>query len=170
MARLLMRFLACGMMLHASWPVALHAQSTSAGASQASATSSFSTEQLDALAAPIALYPDTLLTQILMASTFPLEVVQAARWVEEPANKSLTGDALAKALEGQPWDPSVKSLVPFPQVLAMMNGNLDWMQQLGYAVAEQEGAVLDSVQRLRKQAQQAVLAFQEPGSVLEPTA
>jgi hypothetical protein len=113
----------------------------------------FNAEQLDALLASIALYPDELLTQVLMASTFPLEVVAAARWVEDPAHKSLTGDALVKALEAEPWDPSVKSLVPFPAVLATLNNNLSWLQQLGYAFATQQADVFASVQRLRRQAQ-----------------
>src|SRR4051812_35714909 len=120
------------MAVHGAGPVAGATRATQAGASQA-----FNTEQLDALLAPIALYPDTLLTQILMASTFPLQVVEAARWVEEPGNKPLSGDASMTALASQPWDPSVKSLVPFPQVLAMMNADLGWMQQLGYAFADQ---------------------------------
>jgi hypothetical protein len=115
----------------------------------------FNVEQLDALLAPIALYPDALLAQTLMAATYPLEVVAAARWLEDPANKSLTGDSLAKALAKQTWDPSVKSLVPFAQVLAMLNGKLDWMQQLGYAFATQQADVMNSVQRLRQQAQAA---------------
>ena len=118
-----------------------------------SGVSGFNTQQLDALLAPIALYPDALLTQILMASTFPLQVVEAARWHDDPANGGLSGDALNNSLARQPWDPSVKSLVPFPQVLAMMNGNLEWTQQLGYAFADQQAAVLQSVQRLRQQAQ-----------------
>jgi hypothetical protein len=115
----------------------------------------FNLEQLDALLAPIALYPDALLAQTLMAATFPLEVVAASRWLEDPANKSLTGDALARALAKQSWDPSVKSLVPFPQVLTMLNSKLDWMQQLGYAFATQQADVMKSVQRLREQAQAA---------------
>ena len=78
----------------------------------------FSQEQLDQLLAPVALYPDDLLTQLLMASTYPLEVVKANSWVKQ--NKDLKGDALTKALEKQEWDPSVKSLVNFPQVLQMM--------------------------------------------------
>lgn len=102
--------------------------------------------------APVALYPDDLLTQTLMASTFPLEVVEAARWVEKPENKTLSGDALANALEKQPWDASVKSLVPFPVVLATMNANLSWLQQLGYAFGTQQTDVFASVQRLRRQA------------------
>ena len=121
----------------------------------APAASEFNLEQLDAMLAPIALYPDDLLTQILMAATYPLQVVEASRWLAQGDNKSLKGDALAKALEKQAWDPSVKSLVPFPQVLAMLNDNLQWMQQLGYAMATQQAAVLDSVQRLRRQAEKA---------------
>jgi hypothetical protein len=165
-------------MLHVTWPAALYAQpAAQAGTAQTAAAGSFNTEQIDALVASIALYPDALLTQVLMASTFPLQVVQAARWAEDPASKALTGDALANALEGQPWDPSVKSLVRFPQVLAMMNGNLDWMQQLGYAFADQQAAVLDSVQRLRRQAQtngnlqssqQQVVRTEQQAIVIEP--
>ncbi len=124
-------------------------------ATQQADAQGYSVEQLDALLAPIALYPDQLLVQILMASTYPLQVVEAARWVDDPANKSLTGDALAAALAPLNWDPSVKSLVPFPQVLEMMNSQLDWLQQLGYAVSVQQSAVMDSVQRLRRQAQAA---------------
>jgi hypothetical protein len=112
----------------------------------------YSPEQLDALLAQIALYPDALLAQILMASTYPLEIVEASRWLAQDNNKALTGDALAQALQSQNWDPSVKSLVPFPQVLAMLNNNLDWTQQLGYAFASQENDVWDSIQRLRAQA------------------
>ncbi len=126
------------------------AQPVDAAAAQAPA---YSPEQLDALLAPIALYPDALLTQVLMASAWPLQVVEAARWVSAPGNAALQGDALAQALQTQPWDPAVKSLVPFPTVLALMNSQLDWLQQLGYAVATQQGDVLDSVQRLRRQAQ-----------------
>lgn len=118
-------------------------------------TTEFNVEQLDALLAPIALYPDELLTQTLMASTYPLQVVAASRWLEKDNNKNLRGEALAKALEGENWDPSVKSLVPFPQIIAMLNDNLEWTQQLGYAVATDQPAVLDSIQRLRRQAQNA---------------
>ena|SRR5271166_5695081 len=115
----------------------------------------FNVEQLDAMLAPIAFYPDELLTQTLMASAYPLEVDAASRWPGNDNNKNLTGDALAKALESEKWDPSVKSLVPFPQVIAMMNDNLEWTQQLGYAVARRQDAVLDSIQGLRRQAQNA---------------
>ena len=134
-------------------PFPTYAQ-TAAPAAEATATE-FNVEQLDAMLAPIALYPDELLAQALMASTYPLQVVAAARWLETGDNKKLTGEALAKALEKENWDPSVKSLIPFPQVIAMMNDKLEWTQQLGYAVATQQAAVFDSVQRLRRQAQSA---------------
>ena len=115
----------------------------------------FGAEQLDAMLAPVALYPDSLLVQILMASTYPLQVVEASRWLDEPGNRTLQGDALTQALDGQAWDPSVKSLVPFPQVLQMMSDKLDWTQRLGDAVPAQQKDVMDSVQRLRRQAQDA---------------
>jgi hypothetical protein len=111
----------------------------------------FKQEELDQMIAPIALYPDSLLTQILMASTYPLEVVQADRWTKQ--NKDMKGDALAKALEAQPWDPSVKSLVNFPQVLAMMSEKIDWTQKLGDAFLAQQKDVMGSVQKLRAKAQ-----------------
>jgi hypothetical protein len=111
----------------------------------------FKQEELDQLVAPIALYPDSLLTQVLMASTYPLEVVQADRWAKQ--NKDLKGDALAKALEAQPWDPSVKSLVNFPQVLTMMSDKLDWTQKLGDAFLAQQKDVMATIQDLRKKAQ-----------------
>jgi Protein of unknown function (DUF3300) len=151
----LARVLASGLILNATFPFDALAQATPppTAVAQPANSQSFNAEQLDALLAPIALYPDDLLTQVLMASTFPLEVVAAARWVEEPAHKSLSGDTLAKALEAESWDASVKSLAPFPVVLATMNGNLPWLQQLGYAFAGQQADVFASVQRLRRQAQ-----------------
>ena len=107
--------------------------------------------QLDQLVAPIALYSDPLLAQVLMASTYPLEVVQADRWAK--ANKSLKGDKLTAALEKQDWDASVKQLVSTPTVLAMMNDKLDWTQALGDAVLAQQADVMDAIQRLRAKAQ-----------------
>jgi hypothetical protein len=115
----------------------------------------FTPNQLDQLLAPIALYPDPLLGQMLMAATYPLEVVQAARWLQDPAHAALTGDALAAALEPQPWDPSVKALVPFPQVLRMMDGSLDWTAAVGDAFLADGAAVMDAIQRLRLRAQSA---------------
>ena len=110
----------------------------------------FSKEQLEQLLAPVALYPDSLLTQILMASTYPLEVVKANNWVKQ--NKELKGDALTAALEKQEWDPSVKSLVNFPQVLQMMSDKVDWTQQLGDAFLAQQKDVMATVQTLRAKA------------------
>ena len=107
-------------------------------------------EQLDALVAPIALYSDTLLAEVLMASTYPLEVVQAARWVDE--NKNLKGDALKAEADKQGWDDSVKSLTATPSVLAMMSSKLDWTQKLGDAVLAQQADVMDAIQRLRAKA------------------
>ncbi|HYA75819.1 MAG TPA: DUF3300 domain-containing protein [Burkholderiaceae bacterium] len=108
---------------------------------------------LDSLLAPIALYPDELLTQILMASTYPLEVVEAARFVK--ANPNLKGPALENALKDKSWDPSVLSLTSFPQVLDMMNDKLEWTQRLGDAFLQDEAAVMRTVQSLRMRAQQA---------------
>ena len=110
----------------------------------------FKQEELDQMLAPIALYPDSLLTQILMASTYPLEVVQADRWGKQ--NKDMKGDALAKALEAQPWDPSVKSLVNFPQILQTMSEKLDMTQKLGDAFLAQQKDVMSTVQKLRAKA------------------
>jgi hypothetical protein len=112
----------------------------------------FKQEELDQLLAPIALYPDSLLAQIFMASTYPLEVVQAGKWAK--ANQNLKGDALAAALEKEKWDPSVKSLVNFPQVLDMMNEKLDGTQKLGDAFLAQQKDVMDTVQKLRAKAEE----------------
>jgi Protein of unknown function (DUF3300) len=135
--------------------------------------------QLDQLVAPIALYPDTLLAQVLMASTYPLEIVQAARWLE--ANKNLKGDALQAAAAKQDWDDSVKALVTTPTVIVMMNEQLDWTQSLGDAVLAQQADVMDAIQRLRAKAedngklatteQQKVTTTQQAGKqviVIEP--
>lgn len=119
------------------------------------AAAAFSTAQLDQLIAPIALYPDDLLAQVLTAATYPLEIVMAARWVADPRNAALKGDALTQALQAQPWDPSVKSLVPFPSVLKTMSDQLEWTQKLGDAFLEQPQDCFASVQRLRQRAQSA---------------
>jgi hypothetical protein len=109
-----------------------------------------SPEQLDALISPIALYPDNLLAQVMMASTYPLEVVQASRWLKE--NKGLKDDALKAAVDKQGWDESVRSLVATPSALDMMSDKLDWTQKLGDAVLAQQTDVMDAIQRLRAKA------------------
>jgi hypothetical protein len=108
-------------------------------------------EQLAALVSPVALYPDSLLSTVLMASTYPLEIVQAERWLTQ--NKNLSGDALKTAVEKQIWDESVKALIATPPVLAMMSSELDWTQKLGDAVLAQQPDVIDAIQRLRLRAQ-----------------
>jgi hypothetical protein len=121
-------------------------QTTSATASTTD-SDAFDTEKLEQLVAPIALYPDALLMQILMASTYPLEIVEADRWIRDKPD--LTGDALDKALLEKNWDPSVKSLTTLPSVLKQMSENLDWTQDLGDAFLAQENDLLDTVQRMR---------------------
>ena len=112
-----------------------------------------SEKQLQQLVAPIALYPDPLLAQVLTASTYPLEVVMAARWSEK--HPQLKGTALENEMQQQPWDTSVKGLTSVPQVLAMMNDKLDWTQQLGEAFLAQPDDVQRAIQALRAQAEAA---------------
>ncbi len=128
----------------------------------------FGAEELDQLLAPIALYPDALLAQILMAATYPLEVVEAARWVQ--AYPTVQGPALEAAMQQQPWDPSVKSLTAFPQVLAMLNAHLDWTQKLGDAFLAQEPDVMATVQLLRAKAQAAGYLQSTPQETVSVTA
>ena len=144
--------------LTVAWVAPVAGQSAgadSAAASQAQnpAAPVFSAQEIDAMVAPIALYPDALLSQVLMAATYPLEIVQAARWSKSSGNTG--GDAALAKVSDQTWDPSVQSLVAFPQVLTMMSDQLDWTQKLGDAFLAQQGDVMDSVQRLRSQAQKA---------------
>jgi hypothetical protein len=113
----------------------------------------FTKEELEQIAAPIALHPDPVVVQVLMASTYPLEVVQAARFVK--ANPSLKGAQLDQALQKEDWDDSVKALASFPQVLEMMNDKLDWTQKLGDAFLAQQKELMDAIQRLRAKAQAA---------------
>jgi uncharacterized protein DUF3300 len=110
----------------------------------------FTQQQLDQMLAPVALYPDSLLSQILMASTYPLEIVEAARWSK--TNPNLKGDDAVKAAEQNGWDPSVTSLVAFPQVLTMMDSNLSWTERLGDAFLAQQPQVMETVQNLRQRA------------------
>lgn len=117
------------------------------------AQSSFGKEQLDQMLAPVALYPDALLSQLLMASTYPDDVSAAAAWSAK--NTSLSGDAAVKAVQDQPWDPSVMSLAAFPSVLDMMGRQPDWVRSVGDAFLDQPEDVMSSVQRLRAQAKDA---------------
>ena len=117
------------------------------------ASGTFTKEQLEQLLAPIALYPDSLLSQVLMAATYPVDVAEAAKWSK--ANKDMKGDAAVQAVQNQPWDPAVQSLAAFPQVLQAMGDQPDWVQNLGDAFLASSKDVLDAVQRLRARAQQA---------------
>jgi hypothetical protein len=110
----------------------------------------FSQAELDQMLAPIALYPDALLSQVLIAATYPLEIIQADRWVRN--NKDLKTDEALKFAEKKDWDPSVKALVAFPDILKRMSEDVDWTQRLGDAFLSNEEAVMDAVQRLRKRA------------------
>jgi len=113
----------------------------------------FKDEELDQMLAPIALYPDSLLSQVLMACTYPVDVREAAAWSK--AHPDLKGDEAVKQIENQPWEPSVQSLVAFPQVLAMMDAKPDEVQRLGDAFLADPGRVMDRVQFLRQKAEQA---------------
>jgi len=124
-----------------------------AGQEPAAASSTFTAEQLEQIVAPIALHPDALLAQMMMAATYPLEIVEAARWVQK--NASLKGTALDEALKGQDWDPSVKSLCLVASVLKQMNDNLDWTQDLGDAFLGQKTELMQTVQKMRRKALEA---------------
>src|SRR5437899_2755459 len=115
----------------------------------------YTQQKLDQMLAPIALYPDQLVTQILMASTFPLQIVLAARWLDNPSNAALKGDALVTALQSMNWDPSIKSITAFPAIVTMLNNNLDWTNSLGVAFTHQQSDVMAQIQFLRHQAQKA---------------
>jgi Protein of unknown function (DUF3300) len=139
-----------------TWVAALLASALLAvahGSAAAQSQSAYTQPELDRMLAPIALYPDPLLSQILMAATYPIEVVEAARWSR--ANPRLRDDAAVRAVEDEDWDPSVKSLVAFPNVLARMDEDLDWTRDLGDAFLAQEPQVMDTVQQLRQRARAA---------------
>src|SRR6266478_2502481 len=112
-----------------------------------------SSEQLQQLVAPIALYPDALVAQILSAATYPDQVVEAGRWIQQ--HKDLQGEQLAQEVDKQPWDPSVKALTQFPAVLANMNQNLAWTSELGDAYVNQQQDVSQAIQVMRQRAKQA---------------
>lgn len=120
-------------------------------------TQPFKPEELEHIVAPIALYPDSLLAQIFTASTYPLDVIQAARFAK--ANPGLKGDALNAALKNYKWDRSVKALVGSPEVLERMDNQLEWMQTLSEAYRTQQRDTMDAVQRVRAKAQQPAESY-----------
>ncbi|MGV0998815.1 MAG: DUF3300 domain-containing protein [Fluviibacter sp.] len=143
-SRLIVGLLSAALALPVAVPMA-HAQDTSQQSAQ-----KLSQAQLSALVAPIALYPDPLVSQVLMASTYPLEVAEAYNW--QKSNSRLSGSALNQALQQQNWDASVKSLVSFPPVLGMMGSQLSWTQELGNTVLAQQSDVMSAIQTLRAKA------------------
>src|ERR1700719_386190 len=143
-------------LLFATWPQNLRAHQDAQGPDQAAPSppqAQQTPEQLQQLVAPIALYPDSLVAQILAASTFPEQIVEADRWVQ--AHPDLKGDDLAKAVDQQTWDPSVKALTAFPSVLGNMDKNISWTSSLGDAYYNQQQDVMDAVQVMRQKAQTA---------------
>jgi len=150
-------------LLFAAWPQKLAASQDAqappqdgqapAQAAQAPPYTQQTPEQLQQLVAPIALFPDSLVAQILAASTFPEQAVEADRWAQ--AHPDLKGDALGQAVDQQPWDPSVKALAAFPSVLGNMDKNLSWTSSLGDAYYNQQQDVMDAVQVMRRRAQEA---------------
>lgn len=154
-SRLLVALISTALAMPAAVPAVYAQDSNQAPAQNASQAPAqkMSQAQLAALVAPIALYPDPLVAQVLMASTYPLEVAEAYNWQRD--NSRLQGSALNQALQQQNWDPSVKSLVSFPPVLGMMGSELNWTQQLGDAVLAQQSDVMDSIQELRAKAKAA---------------
>ena len=164
LARQSLAFLLSLALLFATLPLTLSAQDAppqdaqaappqDAQGAQAPSYAQQTPEQLQRLVAPIALYPDSLVAQILAASTFPEEVVEADRWVQ--SNPDLKGDALGQAVDQQPWDPSVKALAAFPSVLGNMDKNLSWASSLGDAYYNQQQDVMDAVQVMRHKAKDA---------------
>jgi len=145
--RVLARCVPIALVLILAAPPLLHAQPPRRADSR-----SFKPEELEQIVAPIVQYPDPLLAQILMASTYPLEVIQAARFAK--ANSGLKGAALNEELKKRRWDESVKALVDYPQVLEMMDGQLEWMHKLGDAFLTQQKDTMDAVQRVRAKTQQ----------------
>jgi hypothetical protein len=126
-----------------------HAQQ-STSASSRTATQKIPADQLDSLVAPIALYPDPMLAQVLAASTYPLEIIQLQQWLEK--NPTLKDKALADAVMKQPWDPSVQALAGLPEVVKRLANDVQWTADLGNAFLAQQSDVMDAVQRMRKKA------------------
>jgi hypothetical protein len=118
-------------------------------AQQATSQAAYTAEELYQLLAPVALYPDPLLANMLMAATYPVEVVEAARWRAEAGHSVLRGDFLAASLSSESWAPSVKALEPFPAVLQTMSDNLEWTRQVGAAMVAQQADVMAVIQNLR---------------------
>jgi hypothetical protein len=149
---------ACGPALATDWtgpaPAASSVPATPAVPTTPS-SASYTPDQLDQILAPVALYPDELLSSILTAATYPLQIVEAHRWLQTADHAKLKGDQLKAAIEQKPWDPTVKALVWYPEILKMLDNNLEWTESVGDAFAANQAGVMDAVQRLRQKAQAA---------------
>jgi len=165
--KFLKRVIICALVLSLAPPFTSMAQAVESNITPQTAYL-FKQEELDQMLAPIALYPDALLAQILSASTYPLEVVAAARFLK--ANEGSSAEALLEAAKDKDWDPSVKALLEFPGVLAMMDEQIEWTSKLGDAFLAQKSDVMDSVQRLREKAYAAgnLNTTQEQVVIVEP--
>ena len=152
MAKIRVLAVLCAVLLIAPAPYSFAQQQQPQPIKQPSAAL-LSPGQLDSLVAPLALYPDPILSQVLVASTYPLQIVQAERWLQQ--HSSLTGKALAGAAAQQPWDASVQALVMVPDVLKRLNQNINWASDLGNAVLAQQDGVMQAIQRMRQRAQQS---------------
>src|SRR3984885_10929796 len=156
-----------------SWPTPPAPQAESPTTPQTKPASPLLPARLAQMLAPIALYPDDLLADVLAAATYPLDVVEAARWLQDPQNGALKGDQLFAALQEKSWDPSVRSLALFPRILRMLDANLEWTEQLGEAYLADPAALMDAVQRLRRRAQSAGRLVTTPQEIVhteqEPT-
>jgi uncharacterized membrane protein YgcG len=139
------------LLLSTSTSVEAQEQPAQQSQTQPASQQTWSADELDNLIAPIALYPDPLLSQILVASTYPLEVVEANQWLQR--NPNLQGQALLDAAKRQPWDPSIQTLVAVPDALAKLNQDIQWTTDLGNAFLSQEADVMNAVQRMRVRAQ-----------------
>src|SRR5271169_1026824 len=139
-----------GCLIIGTHPLEINAHPSALAAQQATGQS---TDRLDQLLAPIALYPDALVAQILAGSTYPTQIVEADRWLKQ--NSNLKGEELGTAVDSQPWDESVKALTQFPSVLDNMSTNLSWTSALGDAYFNEQEAVTATVQKLRRQAKDA---------------
>jgi hypothetical protein len=154
--------------------LSMQAAAEGGGAAAAGGSAAFSQAELDQMMAPVALYPDSLLSQILMAATYPDQVAEAAKWSK--ANSGQKGDEAVTAVQDKGWDPAVASLVAFPQVLEIMSEKPDWVRQMGDAFLADTEAVMATVQSLRKKAkeagnlesseQQTVVVEQEPSQTI----
>src|SRR5215471_8891422 len=148
--------LTCGALVLAVTPLAQATRTRTARRAQdqqAAPATAIPADQLDSLVAPIALYPDNLLSQTLVASTYPLEIIQLQQWLDKNANIAHDQTKLAEAVKKQPWDPSIQAMAALPDVVKRLSDDIQWTTDLGNAFLAQQSDVMDSIQRMRSKAQ-----------------